>query len=102
MIEQLRQDINKIRRRLSLKFLLISYFGCTLFNMFFGKYMELGLVLSVIGTLAWVIKNVESEYNKIMDAVAKYRESDNFFVIGGLISVRDCKVNCVTTYFLIN
>ncbi|MBP9777835.1 MAG: hypothetical protein KBD25_01475 [Rickettsiaceae bacterium] len=88
MIEQLRQNVNKIRRTLSWKFLLLSYISCSIFDIFLGKYMELGLVLVVIASLIWVIKNTEQQYNKINASVAAYRQADNTFIIDGLINTK--------------
>lgn len=88
MIAQLKTDVNSIRRRLSIKFLLMSYIGCTLFNIFFGTYKELGLIFAVILTLIWAINNTEKEYSKLKDRVALYRQTNDSFVIDGLISVK--------------
>ncbi len=88
MIEQLKSDVNSIRRRMSIKFLLMSYIGCTLFNIFFGAYKELSIIFAVILTLMWAINNTEKEYGKIRDRVDLYRQTNDSLVIDGLISIK--------------
>lgn len=88
MIEQLRNDINSARNRLSVKFIFMSYIGCSIFNILFGTYKELGLIFVTILTLMWVINNTEKEYAKIRDRFSSYPQSDDSFVISGLISVK--------------
>lgn len=88
MIEQLKNDVNSIRRKLSIKFLLLSYIGCTVFNIFFGTYKELGLIFTLVVTLMWAINNTEKEYSKIRDRVDLYRKINDSFVIEGLVGLK--------------
>lgn len=88
MNEQLRNNVNKIRRRLSLKFLLISYLGCSIFNVFFGKYIEFGVVFTVLISLIWVIKNTDLEYARFNKSNAERMHKEDIFVIRGIIDAR--------------
>ncbi len=88
MIEQLQKKVNAIRRKLSLKFLLISYIACLILNIFVPKYIELGFVFVVITTLIWAIKNIDREYSKIRDAVTEYRKFNDQFIIVGLVNLK--------------
>ncbi len=101
MIVQLINNVNKIRQKLSFKFLLLSYAGCSIFNIFLGKYMELGLVFVVITSLIWVIKSTEQEYNEINESVAAYRETDSTFVIDGLINSKTISLFILSFVFFL-